>query len=77
MQRVESREPEPIWCVEQMKELPHELWRTRILRIPRVGENQEVGADQSQVAVGCRLVDYDLRTRRVQYARAHQGPFTK
>ena len=51
MQRVERWEPEAIRSFEQVKELSHELRRSRMRRIPHVGENQIVGADQSQASV--------------------------
>src|SRR5262249_23426563 len=72
MQRVEGGKPEAVGTLEQMKELSHELWWTRILRVPRVGENQIVGANQSQASVRHRLVDHDLGTRGVNYAGIHQ-----
>src|SRR5882762_11096488 len=52
MQRVERREPEAIRTVEQMEKLSHELRRIiRMFRIPRVGENQKVSAEQSQTPI--------------------------
>ena len=43
-----------------------------MLRVPIGGEHQEVGADEAQASVRQRLVDHDLRTRRVQLAVADQ-----
>ena len=40
------------------------------LRIPSVGENQKVGANQSQASVWRGLVDHDLGTRGIQDAAA-------
>jgi hypothetical protein len=40
MQRVERRETKAVGSLEVMKELPHELGRTLVLLVPRVGENQ-------------------------------------
>ena len=48
MESVESREPEAIGALEQMKELSHELRRRLMLRVPCIGQNQIVGANQSQ-----------------------------
>ena len=39
-----------------------------MLRVPRVGENEVVRADQPQPAVRQRLVDHDLGPRRIQLA---------
>src|SRR6266498_3956881 len=72
MQCVERREPEAVGAFKQMKELSHKLWRARILCVPRVGENQIVGADQSQASVWCRLIDHDLGTGGVNYPAVHQ-----
>src|SRR5437660_14754 len=73
MQRVERRQPEAIGTFEQMKKLSHELRRTRMRRIPRVGDNQKVGADQLQLSCWRRLVDYDLGASGVQDTATHQG----
>ena len=43
-----------------------------LVRVPGVGEHQKVGAGELQAAVGQRLVDHDLGTRRVERAVAHQ-----
>ena len=52
MQSVERRQPETIRSFEQVEKLPHELRRImRMLRIPRVGENQKVSADQPQTSI--------------------------
>src|SRR5262245_54061061 len=40
--------------------------------IPRVGENEVVGADQFQVSVWSGLVNYDLGTRGIQHTTVHQ-----
>src|SRR5215813_6101094 len=55
-----------------MEELSHELWRTRILRVPRVGENQIVRPDEPQASVRHRLVDHDLGMRSVNYTGIHE-----
>src|SRR6266849_5375081 len=74
MQCIERRESETIGALEQMEKLSHELRRTRMRRIPRVGKKQIVGADQLQATVWHRLIDYDLRTSGVQDAAVHQRP---
>lgn len=53
MQLAERREPEPIWALKVMKELPHQFWLplSRMSRVPLVGKNQKVGADQLQFGV--------------------------
>src|SRR5262249_28283857 len=45
MQGIEGREPEAIGAFPVMKELSHEFWRTFMLRIPRIGHKQKIGAD--------------------------------
>src|SRR6516162_2486991 len=72
MERVEGREAEAIRAVEQMKELSHELGRAGMRLIPRIGENQVVGADQLEVSAGGRLVDYDLGTGGIDDAAVYQ-----
>src|SRR5215467_9991482 len=72
MQSVERREPEAIGALEQMKKLSHKLWRSRMRFVPRIGENQIVGADQAEVPAWGRLVDHDLGTGGVQDAAVHQ-----
>jgi imidazolonepropionase-like amidohydrolase len=72
MQRVERREPEAIGTLEQVKKLSHELRRSGVLLMPRLRENEIIGADQPQAAVRHRLVNHYLRTRGVQHAIGDQ-----
>ena len=78
MKRVERRKSEAIGALEIMKELPHELGRplSRMSLVPVTCNNQKVGADKLQVAVWHRLVDHDLRARRIYYAAATRDKFT-
>src|SRR5580704_7626349 len=73
MQGVERGETEAVRELEIMKELTHKLWRTLLLCIPRFGENQKIGTDQSQSSAWRRLVDHDLRMHRVEFAAVYQS----
>src|SRR5205807_1987750 len=73
MQRVERRQPEAIGTLEQVKELSHQLRRPGMLGVPGVGENEIVGADQSEPSVRQWLVDHNLGTRGVQLAVHDEG----
>src|SRR5262245_38404967 len=72
MQRIKSRKPEAIGALKEVKELSHELRRTRVRCIPHFGDNQIVGADQLQLSAWAWFVDHNLRTSGVQDAAVHQ-----
>ena len=72
VERIEGRQAESIGTLEQVKELTHQLRRLRVSGIPRIGEDQIVRADQFQTAIRLRLVDHDLRPRRVEDSRADE-----
>src|SRR5215471_3510976 len=72
MQGVERRQSEAIRSIEEVEKLSHKLWRVRMRFVPCIGENQKVGSDQLEAAVGHRLVDDDLGTSWIENAHAHQ-----
>src|SRR4051812_9950184 len=74
MQCVERLEAKAIGGLEIMKQLSHELWRSRVLRIrvPLRGIHQIVRSGKFRVSVWCRLIENDLRARRINNAATHQ-----
>src|SRR5215472_17605045 len=74
VQRIKRRETEPIRCVEQVKELSHELGRTLILRVPHGSQNQIVSTDQAQSSAWHRLVDHDLGARGLDHSAVYKVP---
>jgi len=57
-----------------MEELTHQLgWAFRVLRIPHIGKDKIVGADESGASVGRGLVRHDLRTSSINTTSAPQG----
>src|SRR5437763_6166710 len=72
VKRDERGESEAVGTLEVMKELAHQLRRSRVTRIPSGSDNQKVGAGQLQMSVWLCLVDHNLRTRGIQHPASHE-----
>ena len=74
VQRVERRQPEAVRGWEVVEQLPHQLRCSGVLGIgvPAVREHQVIRANQLQAAVRHRLVNHDLRLRRIDLAVADE-----
>lgn len=73
MQSVEGREAEAIGSVKELEELSHKLGCMRMSGVPGIGQHKKICADELQSSVRSRLVDHDLRMRRIYYAAGDQG----
>src|SRR5215831_10297761 len=68
VERIKRRESETIRAVEQVEKLAHELRRTRVRRVPCVGNDDKIGPDKTQASTWGRLINHNLGTSGVQNA---------
>jgi hypothetical protein len=57
MQRVEGRQAEAVGTFEQMQQLPVELRRGCMLRMPVSGKNEEISSDEPPASIRQRFIE--------------------
>src|SRR5207248_6931052 len=68
VQGVKGGKLKAVWRLEVVKQLSHQLWRTGVGRIPGIGKNQEIGANQAEPSSRNRFVNHDCWTRGINDA---------
>ena len=67
VQGVERGQAETVGGFEIVEELSHQLRWPLLFLVPRIGENDEIGSDQAEAAVGLRFVDDNRWPCRVEF----------